>query len=319
MSRDSMHRNTQVDKKIADHDIEHLREESTFPPEREMRKITLYRRRFLRNRGAVVGLVIFAILLIFAIFGGFIAKWDYTDPDFMNLSSKPSPEHWFGTDSAGMDLFAQSVHGLGRSLTIAVIVSFLTMMISAFVGTFAAYRRGMVERLTLLLIHFLLSVPSFLILALMVSSKGGDWRMLIFALTILGWVGTARVIWTMSTSVREREYVQAARFMGVSDLGIVFRHIIPNVSTMLVLNFTYGVQGTVMSETGLSFLGLGVQLPDCSLGTLLGDGVASLHSSPWLFIFPAVILTLLTISMALIADGMRDALDPNSAAGGKAK
>lgn len=318
MSRASQHRNQQVDNKVAEHDMQHMREEATFPPERSMRKITLYRRRFLRNRGAVVGLIIFGLLLIFALFGKYIAPWDYTEPDFMNLSSKPSPEHWFGTDSSGMDLFSRCIHGLGRSLTIAVIVSFLTMMISAIVGTWAAYRRGATERVTLLIIHFLLSVPSFLILALLVSSKGGDWRMLIFGLTVFGWVGTARVIWTMSTSVREREYVQAARFMGVSDVSIVLRHIIPNVSTMLVLNFTYGVQGTVMGETGLSFLGLGVQIPDCSLGTLLGDGIASLYASPWLFIFPAIILTLLTISVALIADGMRDALDPNSAAGGKA-
>lgn len=122
----------------------------------------------------------------------------------------------------------------------------------------------------------------------------------------------------MAISVRERDFVTAAKYMGVPLHTIVIRHLIPNIGSLLIINLTLGVVGAVMSETGLSFLGLGVKLPDVSLGTLLADGAKSLQSTPWEMYFPAAVLTMLTVSMAFVADGLRDALDPNSAAGGKA-
>jgi peptide/nickel transport system permease protein len=212
----------------------------------------------------------------------------------------------------------QAVHGLGRSLIIAITVSLMTTMIAAIIGTAAAYYGGRIEKVTLQVIHFLLVVPSFLILALMSQRSGGDWRVLILALTILGWVFSARVVWSLGTSLREREFVQAARFMGVSPMRIVVRHMVPNIGSLLIISFTLGVVGTVQSETGLSFIGFGVAPPDVSLGTMLGDGANSISSSPWLFYFPAALVTLLTVSMALIADGLRDALDPTSRSGGRA-
>src|SRR5690606_16026733 len=123
---------------------------------------------------------------------------------------------------------------------------------------------------------------------------------------------------TLSLSLREREFVHAARYMGVPGMRIVVRHLIPNIGSLLVINFTLGVVGAVMAETGLSFLGFGVKLPDVSLGSLIGIGASSISSTPWMFYFPAAALTLLTVSMALVADGLRDALDPTSAAGGRA-
>ena len=281
-------------------------------------KFVLYTRRFLRNKLAVLGLVIFLLLTLLAVFGKFTAQWAFDDPDFFALSAPPSPAHWFGTNSSGNDLYAMVIHGLGRSLTIAVIVSVVTTAISAIVGTAAALFGGRSERIILALIHFLLVIPSFLIIALLVSGSGGDWKMLIVVLIAFGWVYYARVIWSMSISLREREYVKAAKYMGVSSTKIIARHMIPNIGSLLIINLTLGVVSTVMSETGLSFLGLGVKIPDVSLGTLLATGSNSLESAPWEFYFPAAVLTLLTVSMAFIADGLRDALDPNSAAGGKA-
>jgi peptide/nickel transport system permease protein len=128
----------------------------------------------------------------------------------------------------------------------------------------------------------------------------------------------ARVVWSLSTSLREREYVQAARYMGVGSLRIVLRHLIPNIGSLLIVSFTLGVVSTVLSETGLSFIGFGVKQPDVSLGTLLADGAATITSAPWLFYFPAAGLTLLTVSLALIGDGLRDALDPTSHSAGRA-
>lgn len=281
-------------------------------------KYKLYARRFMRNRMAVIGLVIFILLVFFALFGATLAKWSFDDPDFLNLSTGPSPEHWFGTDDGGNDLYAQTVHGLGRTLIIAVSVTIATTILSALIGAGAAIYGGPVEKLILAVIHFLLAIPTFLLIALLVADTGGDWKMLTFVLILFGWMYAARVIWSLALSIRENDYVRAASYMGVSKPKIVVRHIIPNIGSLLIIQFALGLVSTVMSETALSFLGLGVKMPDVSLGTLLAGGAGALEASPWRFYFPAAVLTLLTVSMAYIADGLRDALDPNSNSGGKA-
>jgi peptide/nickel transport system permease protein len=278
----------------------------------------LYLRRFRRNRGAMVGMAVLALLILYALFGSLLTSYTYTDVDFANLSVPPSPEHLFGTNGAGNDTYAQAVHGLQRSLVIALAVSLLTTVISAFVGAAAAYIGGLAERIVVEVIHFLLIVPAFLILALVSQKAHGDWAALILVLTAFGWISNARVVWSLSTSLREREYVHAARYMGVRPIRIVLRHLIPNLGSLLVVLFTLGVVATVLAETGLSFIGFGVQPPDVSLGTMLSDGANTVSSAPWLFFFPAGLVTLLTVSMALIGDGLRDTLDPTSRSGGRA-
>lgn len=287
-------------------------------PRRRLSRGALYFRRFVRNRPAVGGVVIFLLLVLFAVFGGFLEQHDYLSTDFTALTVEPNSEHWFGTNEAGNDLYAQTVHGLQRSLLIALIVSVGTTVISAIVGATAAYFSGMYERVTLTVIHFLMVIPTFLILAMISNSSGGDWLVVALVLMLTGWFFSARVIWTMSLSLREREYVAAARFMGVRGFWIVIRHIIPNIGSLLIIQFTLGLVGAVMAETSLSFLGFGIKAPDVSLGALIGSGANTITSAPWLFYFPAAALTLLTVSMALVADGLRDALDPTSTAGGHA-
>ncbi|MCB5908609.1 ABC transporter permease [Streptomyces pinistramenti] len=280
----------------------------------------LYLRRFLRNRLAVAGVVIFVLLVLFSAFGGLFTPYTHSDADFAALTQPPSAAHWFGTNQGGNDVYASAVHGLQRSLVIAVSVSVLTIVVAAVIGSGAAYFGGRVERATLAVIHFLLVVPSFLILALVSHRLAGDWRVLIVVLTVFGWMSTARVIWSVSTSLRERDYVTAAEFMGVGALRIILRHLIPNLGSLLIVNLTLGVVATVLSETALSFLGFGVQTPDVSLGTMLADGASTVTSAPWLFAFPAGLVVLLTVSMTFIGDGLRDALDPTSvtgAAGGR--
>jgi peptide/nickel transport system permease protein len=278
----------------------------------------LYTRRFLRNRGAVAGLVILAMLVVFAIAGPMLTSYSYTDVDFTNLTAAPSSQHWFGTNVVGNDTFAQTAHGLQRSLIIGVVVSLLTTLIAAFVGAVAAYLGGTAEKAILGVVHFLLVVPSFLLLGLISQKAGGDWKVLILVLVMIGWTYGARVVYSLCTSLREREYVQAARFMGVDSLRIVLRHLVPNIGSLLIVSFTLGVVTTVQMETALSFIGFGVKQPEVSLGSLLGDGANTITSAPWLFYFPATMLTLLTVSMALIGDGLRDALDPMSHSAGRA-
>lgn len=293
-------------------------EDTRTPEPQRTGKLRLYLRRFARNRLALVGVAILGLLILTTLLAPLLTPWNYDDPDFMNLSTGPSAEHWFGTSDAGNDLFAQTVHGLGRSLTIALLVATGTTVIAALVGTGAALYGGRAERILIELIHLLLAVPTFLFIALIVGDSGGDWKVLTLVLILFGWMMSARVIWSMALSVRENDYVRAAHYMGVSRPRIVVRHLIPNIGSLLVIQFTLGVVATIASETGLSFLGLGVKLPDVSLGTLLQTGAGSLTAAPWQFWFPAATLTLLTVSIAFISDGLRDALDPNSAAGGHA-
>lgn len=280
--------------------------------------LQLYSRRFARNRPALVGLFIFIVIALFAVLGPLLTRYSHTDMDFMALTSAPSLEHWFGTSPGGHDTFAQVAVGLQRSLMIALSVSIGTTVISALVGTIAAYFGGLLETTTLALIHFLMVIPTFLLLSIVSNASGGDWRVIALIMIIIGWYFPARIIWTLSLSLREREYVQAARYMGVRRLTVVIRHMLPNIGSLLVINFTLGIVSAVMTETGLSFIGFGVKLPDVSLGSLIGNGAGNITSAPWLFYFPALALTLLTVSMALVADGLRDAFDPTSAAGGSA-
>lgn len=284
-----------------------------------MSKWTLYTRRFMRNKPAVAGVIIFVVIVLFAIIGPLVARYDHIELDFLNLGTPPSADHWFGTTASGNDTFAQVAIGLQRSLMIAVSVSVGVTILSAVIGTAAAYFGGWTERVILLVIHFMMVVPSFLILSLMSNKSGGDWRVIaLIMIFVVGWYFPARVVWTTALSLREREYVDAARYMGVRGMTIVMRHLIPNIGSLLVINFTLGIVTAVMAETGLSFIGFGVKIPDVSLGSLIGSGSSTITSAPWLFYFPAAALTLLTVSMALIADGLRDALDPTSAAGGRA-
>ncbi|MGB4778908.1 ABC transporter permease [Microbacterium sp.] len=215
-------------------------------------------------------------------------------------------------------MFAQTAHGLRQSILIALIVSIGSTVLAAVIGACAAYFRGRTEQIILAIIHFLMIMPTFLVLSLISNKAGGDWLVIALVMTAISWFLGARTVWAIALSVREQEYVAAARYMGVPGFRIVLRHIIPNIGSLLVISFTLGLVGAVMAETGLSFIGFGVKTPDVSLGSLIGSGSNTVTSAPWLFYYPAGVLTLLTVSMAFVADGLRDALDPTSNSGGTA-
>lgn len=279
----------------------------------------LIARRFFRQTSAIVGVVILGILILFALFGSYIGQWGYDEPDFFALATAPDGSHWLGTDPGGSDLYALVVHGLGKSLMIGVITSVATMAIAAIYGTAIAFFGGWVERVGMWILDCLLVVPSFLLIAMIVRAANATagWIWLVIGLTAFGWVGYARIIRTMTLSLRERDYVKAARFMGVGSFKIILRHLVPNLASMIIINTVLGVVGAVNSETALSFLGVGIKPPDTSLGSILQVGQSTIQTAPWILLAPSVALILLCFSMQLIGDGLRDALDPNSAAGGK--
>lgn len=284
-------------------------------------KITLYTRRFFRRPSAVVGLVLLVLLILLALFGSKISKWGYDEPDFTALATPPSAEHWLGATPGGSDMYAMVVRGLGRSLSIGIVSSISITIIAALVGTAISYFEGWFEQVGMWLLDMLLIVPSFLLIALIVSSAtgGNDWLWLAFGMTSFGWIGYARTLRTLTLSLREREYVRAAKFEGVSSFRIIVRHLVPNLGSVLIINTVLGVIGAINGETALSFLGLGIKAPDTSLGTLLNVGQSSVMTSPWVLLVPSAVLVVLTFSVQLIGDGLRDAIDPYSRSVGKAE
>ena len=284
-------------------------------------KITLYTRRFFRRPSAVVGLVLLVFLILLALFGSKISKWGYDEPDFTALATPPSAEHWLGTTPGGSDMYAMVVRGLGRSLSIGIVSSISITIIAALVGTAISYFEGWFEQVGMWVLDMLLIVPSFLLIALIVSSAtgGNDWLWLAFGMTSFGWIGYARTLRTLTLSLREREYVRAAKFEGVSSFRIIVRHLVPNLGSVLIINTVLGVIGAINGETALSFLGLGIKAPDTSLGTLLNVGQSSVMTSPWALLVPSAVLVILTFSVQLIGDGLRDAIDPYSRSVGKAE
>lgn len=234
----------------------------------------------------------------------------------MNVA--PNARHWFGTDGGGFDLFACVVHGLGRSLVIGITYSLLTTVIAATVGTAIAYTRGWGEKVGMWFLDMLLVIPSFLLVAMIVRASSGTqgWIMLIVGLTAFGWIGYARTLRTMALSLRERDYVRAAKYMGVPSFKIIVRHLIPNLGSILIIDTVLGVISGINSETAYSFLGLGIKAPDTSLGYLLSQGSSAMLSAPWIVLIPSAVLIVLCVSMQLIGDGLRDAFDPYSRAAG---
>jgi peptide/nickel transport system permease protein len=276
-------------------------------------------RRFLRNRLAVVGVGILVVLLACAYVVPSFLQWSYTDNDWNALGTGPSSSHWFGTNHPGQDMLALTMRGLQKSLIIGIVGGPLTTLIAALIGASAGYFGGWIDRVLMWFLDLMLVAPSFLLLAIIAPKlSGGTWLVFVVLIAAFGWMITARVVRSMTQTLKDREYVLAAKYMGVNPLVIIVRHILPNVASILIVDATIQVGTTVLTESGLSYFGFGIQPPDISLGTLLADGEPDATTSPWMFFFPAAFLILMGLAAAFIGDGLRDAFDP-TASGAKAR
>ncbi len=278
-------------------------------------------RRFLRNKTAVIGMIGFVLMVLFSIFGKYISPWGYTEVDGTSFLQGPSTDHWWGTSQNGRDIFAMTVEGLRKSLIIGLTVAAIQTAAAALIGSAAAYFGKAIDKTLLWVIDLMLVIPSFLLIAI-ISQKfsGAKSSTLVFVLLLaaFGWMLTARVVRSMTLSVISLDYVRAAKYMSVPAWSIIVRHIIPNVSSYLIIDATLGVVSAVMSETTLSYFGFGIKSPQTSLGTLLAEGQKMATSFPWAFLAPAAVLTLMLIFVNFMGDGLRDAIDPSSKSGGQA-
>lgn len=307
-------------------DASHLAEEEAASTTQVVKGKRLTRRqlvirRFFRNKTAVVGLIAVVALILLAVVGPYVSYWKFDDVDRTAFLSPPDSNHLFGTTQAGRDVLALTMRGLGKSLMIGFLVALVSTAIAAAVGASAAYFGGWTERISLWVIDLLLVIPNFFLIA--VISTGGpkgqySWLLLVAMIAAFAWVLSARVVRSLTLSVKEREYVQAAKFMGLPAPKIIIRHILPNISSLLIIDATLAVAMAILSETSLSFFGFGVQSPDTSLGTLIGTGQRMATTFPWIFLAPATLLVILILAVNAVGDGLRDALDPSSNSGGKA-
>ena len=272
-------------------------------------------RRFLRRRVAVAGIGVIVLLFLMAFVGPHLVKWNYQFQDLSHGLEGPSTRHWFGTTQLGQDVFAQTMRGLQKSLVIGLLTAFFSTGTAAVAGSCAGYFGGWVDRILMWIVDLLLVLPSFLIIAILSPRfRGKTWLLFVVLLAAFSWMITARIVRGLTLSLKEREFVQAARFMGVPSRKIIFRHLLPNMASFLIIDATLNVGGAILAETGLSFFGFGVQTPDVSLGTLIADGQSSFLTYPWLFLFAAGLLVVAVLSVNVVGDGLRDALDPNSSA-----
>ncbi|WP_174189348.1 ABC transporter permease [Nocardia barduliensis] len=276
------------------------------------RKLVL--RRFLRNKPAVAGGLILIALFVASFALPPLLPYDYQQLDYTALLQPPSLEHPFGTTQIGQDVLAQTLRGLQKSLVIGLCVALLSTTIAATAGSLAGLLGGWTDRAIMWLVDLLLVVPSFIIIALFAPrTKGsGSIVLLILLLSCFGWMISARIVRGLTLSLRDREFVRAARYMGAPTRTVILSHVIPNIASILIIDTTLTVGSAIMAETGLSFLGFGVQPPDVSLGSLIAAGTKSALTYPWLFLFAGGLLIITVLCANLVGDGLRDAFDPGA-------
>jgi peptide/nickel transport system permease protein len=275
---------------------------------------TLVWRRFLRNRPAVAALALIAVFLIGCYALPPLLPYSYTDLDYYSLQQPPNTTHWFGTNALGQDLLALTLRGMQKSMLIGVCVAVLSTVFAATVGSIAGYFGGWRDRTLMWIVDLLLVVPSFIVVAIVTPRLGSADRVfwLIVLFSVFGWMISSRIVRGMTMTLKDREFVVAARYMGVRNSKIIVRHILPNVASLLIIDTTLNVGTAILAETGLSFLGFGIQAPDVSLGTLIAAGTQSALTFPWVFLCPAGVLVLIILCANLVGDGLRDALDPSA-------
>jgi ABC-type dipeptide/oligopeptide/nickel transport system permease subunit len=269
-------------------------------------------RRFLAHKLAVGSLVVFLLVVIFSLIGGRFWKYGYADITD-EFSSPPSMAHPMGTDDIGHDSMAQILRGAQKSVQVALMVAFLSTTFGTVLGAVAGFYRGWVDAALMRFTDLVLTIPSIAILAVLAATladQAGNWFFVGLVLSLLLWTYIARVVRGTFLSLREKEFVEAARALGASDTRIMFRHLLPNATGSIIVNATVMVSVAILTETALSFLGLGIKAPDTSLGLLISAGTQAASTRPWLFWFPGVFIVIIALTINFVGDGLRDAFDP---------
>jgi peptide/nickel transport system permease protein len=271
---------------------------------------SLFWRQLRKNRLALTGGAVVVLLGAMALFAPLLAPYDPGAYDVKQILLPPSLQHWFGTDQLGRDVLSRMLFGARISMAVGFVSVGIAVLLGTLLGTLAAYYGGGVDELLMRFVDLMLNFPRFFLLLTLIALLRPSIWVIMAVIGFTGWMGLARLVRGEILSLREREFVQGARALGAVDARIMFRHILPNALVPILVSATLGVAGAILTESGLSFLGLGVQPPTPSWGNLLIDGKANIEIAWWLSAFPGLAILLTVLAYNLLGEGLRDALDP---------
>jgi oligopeptide transport system permease protein len=276
--------------------------------------------RLKKNRAAMASIFLLATVTLTAIFAPLLSAYRYDEINYDLITCAPAwwpqstaciaPGHIFGTDAVGRDLFVRVLYGARMSLAVGLVATLVSLLIGVVYGATAGYLGGRIDNLMMRFVDILYSLPFIFFVIILMVVFDRNLILLFVAVGAVEWLTMARIVRGQTISLKQKEFVEAARAAGVSGSGIIRRHIIPNAMGPVVVYVTLTVPGVILSESFLSFLGLGVQEPLTSWGTLISDGAAQMQTAPWTLVFPALFMAVTLFCFNFIGDGLRDALDP---------
>ena len=267
-------------------------------------------RRLKQNRLAMVGLWVIVAIALIAIFGPMFSPYSYSDQSLFDQNMYISREHWLGTDDLGRDLLTRIMYGARISLTVGFVASFINLTVGVVYGGISGYYGGQVDNIMMRIVEILSGIPLLLyVILLMVVLRPGLQNILI-ALGLVYWLGMARIVRGQILSLKEQDYVLAARTIGADNSRIIYKHLIPNAMGPIIVTATLNIPQAIFTEAFLSFIGLGVNAPMASWGVLANDALPSFRTYPWQLFFPAIAISVTMLAFNFLGDGLRDALDP---------
>jgi len=267
-------------------------------------------RRLKKNRMAMAGLCMIVLIIALAIFGPILSPYTYSDQDLNATNQPPSAAHWFGTDNLGRDLLTRVLFGARISLSVGFVASFIILTIGVIYGGISGFFGGWLDNLMMRIVDILWAVPLTLFVILLMVVMGPGLLTIFVALGSVYWVGMARIVRGQIISLKNQEFVLAARTIGASPWRILLRHLIPNAMGPIIVTVTLNIPNAIFTEAFLSFIGLGVSAPMASWGVLASEGAQSIRAYPWQIFFPALAISLTMLAFNFLGDGLRDALDP---------
>lgn len=264
---------------------------------------------FRQNRAALLGLILILLIALLAVAAPLVSRYDPEALDLVNMRKAPSAEHWFGTDDLGRDVFARVVYGSRTSMLIGIVPSIISLVLGTLLGLMAGFLGRHVDGVIMRLADIVLAFPSLLLAMVVMYTLGASLLNMFIALSIINWAGTARVVRAQTLSLKEKEFVEAARSVGVSKWMIVLRHILPNCVPNLIVLFTLDIPGAIMWESSMSFLGVG-DPNSASWGLMVSQGKQYAYMCPWLILAPGLAILITVMAFNFLGDGLRDAIDP---------
>ena len=264
------------------------------------------------SRPSKIACCILTAIIFSAYSANYLSEWDFEHMDFNAMESAPSTIHWFGTDSVGRDLYVRTMRGTSVSLMVALLSTMISLAIGVLWGTLSGYLGGRVDDVMMRVVDILYSLPFILVVVLLTVVFGPNLYLLFAALGAIYWLDMARIVRGQTLRLKAAPFISAAKIQGATTLNIIAVHIIPNIRSPIIIYGTITIPAIILAESFISFIGLGVQEPQTSLGVLISDGIPAMETSPWLLMFPSVCLILIIWSLNTLGDELRDQLDPKT-------